>query len=90
LHALNYVAPETIWQYGDMMPQIHFSENAYQFPSTPKFGILTNRISPEELTLIKATYNVKEIGSYDLNQAKEGSKQYNDRLTNTFYILTKK
>jgi len=90
LHALNYVAPETIWQYGDMMPQIHFSENAYQFPSTPKFGILTNRISPEELTLIKATYNVKEIGTYDLNQAKEGSKQYNDRLTNTFYILTKK
>ncbi|MBQ0767755.1 MAG: glycosyltransferase family 39 protein [Bizionia sp.] len=90
LYSFKYVAPETIWQYGNMIPQIQYHNNEFQFPLESKFGVLTNRISTEDLSLLKAKFNVKEVSTYNLNQAKEGTKQYNDRLTNTFYILSKK
>ncbi|TYB80191.1 phospholipid carrier-dependent glycosyltransferase [Bizionia saleffrena] len=90
LYSFKYVAPETIWQYGDMIPRIPYKNNAFQFPSESKFGVLTNLLSAEDLKLLKDNFNVKEVETYDLNQAKEGTQHYNDRLTNTFYILSEK
>lgn len=90
VYALNYVAPESIWQYGDMVTQIHRDATGYLFPKEKTFGILFNVMSPSEKEKITSKYHVHEVGIYNLNQAPQGSKQYNERLLNTFYILTKK
>lgn len=90
LYALNYVAPESIWQYGGMLPQINRNDAGYLFPLENKFGILFNAMSATEKEMITAKYNIRDMGVYNLNQAPKNSKQYNERLLNSFYILTKK
>ncbi|WP_044399548.1 glycosyltransferase family 39 protein [Lacinutrix sp. Hel_I_90] len=90
LYALNYVAPESIWQYGGMLPQINRNDAGYIFPLENKFGILFNAMSPTEKEMITSKYNIRDMGVYNLNQAPKSSKQYNERLLNSFYILTKK
>ncbi len=90
LYAFNYIAPETIWDYGDVIDQIPKRDNAYIFPLEKEFGILVNDMTEKEEVLLKADHNLKEISTYDLNQAKKGTKQYNKRLFSTYYILTKK
>ena len=86
LYALNYVAPETIWQYGDIIPQVQINK----LPLNNEFGLLVHTISEEEKTLLKEKYTLTEVTTYDLNHYNKNSKQYNDRLFGTFYILKKK
>ncbi|WAC03531.1 hypothetical protein N7U66_08645 [Lacinutrix neustonica] len=81
---------ESVWQYGDMVTPIQRGDTGYLFPKENTFGILFNVISPLEKERITSKYHIKDMGIYNLNQASQGSKQYNERLLNTFYILTKK
>ena len=90
LYAFNYIAPETIWDYGDIITQIPIKDKAHVFPTEREFGILVNDMSSENEALLREKYSVKEVTTYDLNQAEKGAKQYNKRLFSTYYILTKK
>ncbi|WP_452224218.1 ArnT family glycosyltransferase [Lacinutrix chionoecetis] len=90
LYALNYIAPETIWSYGDVVPEVSRTNDGYVFPLENKFGILVNAMSPENETEIRETYEIKKMTDYDLNHFGGASKQNNPRLKSTFYILTKK
>lgn len=90
LYAYNYIAPESIWDYGDIIPQIPTKDGTYLFPSDNEFGILVNAMTPNQETILKKHYNIKEVTTYDLNHAKKGTKQYNKRLFSKYYILTKK
>ena len=86
LYALNYLAPETIWQYGDIIPQVQ-SKN---LPLSNEFGLLVNSMTEEDKAILKEKYILTEVTTYDLNHYNKDSKQYNDRLFSTFYILNKK
>ncbi|WP_034057483.1 ArnT family glycosyltransferase [Lacinutrix jangbogonensis] len=90
LFAINYIAPETIWDYGDIIPEIKREAKAYVFPKDNTFGILVNAMSPENEVEIRNKYTMKEIGTYDLNHFGSSSKQNNTRLKSVFYILTLK
>ena len=90
LYAINYIAPETIWDYGDIIPEVKREAKGYVFPIENKFGILVNAMSPENEAEIRTNYNVKEMASYDLNHFGSTSKQNNPRLKSVFYILEKK
>lgn len=86
LYAFNYIAPESIWQYGTIIPQTYINS----LPLANEFGMLVNAMSTEEESILKQKYTIKEITTYDLNHAKKGTKQYNKRLFSTYYILKKK
>ena len=90
IYGLNYVSPEMIWQFGDKIPSIKRVDGQLKFPNEPKFGLLANGIKPKDQEHIKMHYNIEEIATYDLNQASPESSNYNGRLMNHYYILTKK
>ncbi|MGB2685037.1 MAG: glycosyltransferase family 39 protein, partial [Olleya sp.] len=90
LYAIDYVSPETIWQYGAKIPQIKQENNAYNFPLEAEFGVLSNGINPKNQAILFKKYNIKEMAIYDLNESEPDSKQYKDRLINTYYYFTKK
>lgn len=89
IYAINYIAPEMLWEYGDKIPKLK-KNDAIIFPSEKEFGLLTNRINAEDLELIKNTFCIKEQHFYDLNVSEKGSRAYNERLQNDFYILVRK
>lgn len=86
LYAFNYIAPETIWDYGDIIPY----KNLANLPTERKFGFLINAMLPEEQQALEKIYTLKEVATYDLNHTQKGNKQYNKRLFSTYYIATKK
>jgi len=90
LYAIDYVSPETIWQYGAKIPQIKQENNAYNFPLEAEFGVLSNGINPKNQAILFEKYNIKEMAIYDLNESEPDSKQYKDRLINTYYYFTRK
>ena len=90
LYAINYIAPETIWDYGDIIPEVKRESKRYVFPKDNKFGILVNAMSPENEAEIRSNYNVNKIATYDLNHFGSDSNQNNPRLKSVFYILEKK
>ena len=90
LYAINYIAPETIWDYGAVIPEIELKDKAYIFPNDKRFGILVNAMSPENEDEIRSKYNMKALGEYDLNHFGSASNQNNPRLKSIFYILEKK
>ncbi|WP_299251538.1 glycosyltransferase family 39 protein [uncultured Lacinutrix sp.] len=90
LYAVNYIAPETIWDYGNSIPEIEYKNDRYTFPKENKFGILVYEMSAENEAQIRANYEVKEMATYDLNRFGSNSNQNNPRLKSVFYILTKK
>ncbi|WP_452220346.1 ArnT family glycosyltransferase [Lacinutrix salivirga] len=90
IYGLNYIAPETIWQYGDKIPAIQRVGKTLQLPLDEEFGMLANGINPEDQAYLKQHYTIKKLRAYDLNQASKDSKQYNSRLFSNYYLLTKK
>ncbi|AUC82110.1 glycosyltransferase family 39 protein [Lacinutrix sp. Bg11-31] len=90
LYAINYIAPETIWDYGNVIPEIRQEAKGYVFPLENKFGILVYKMSAENEAEIRANYEVEEMTTYDLNYFGSASNQNNPRLKSVFYILTKK
>jgi len=90
IYAFNYIAPETIWDYGAVMPQINQIENRYVFPPDNTFGIVVNTMSSENKTEILSKYNIIEIANYDLNYFGSTSNQNNPRLKSVLYILERK
>lgn len=90
LYAYNYIAPETIWNYGGIIKQIPVKNKKYIFPTDSEFGLLVNDMTEKQKTILNTNFDVKEITTYDLNFAKKDSKQYNKRLFSTYYIVSKK
>lgn len=90
VYAFNYVSPETIWQYGEKIPQIKSENNTYNFPKETEFGVLANGINPEDQAILFENYTIKKIATYDLNESEPESKQYKDRLINNYYHFKKK
>ena len=84
-------APETIWQYGDKIPTIFSLNSENDFPKENKFGLIsTQSLTEEDLSLIQSYFNIKKEDHFDLNESEKDSRQYKDRLTFDYYILTKK
>ena len=90
LYAYNYIAPETIWNYGGIIKQIPVKDNVYVFPTKAEFGILVNDMTEKQKDILYTNFNVKEITTYDLNHAEKDSKQYNKRLFSRYFIVSKK
>ncbi|RAJ12979.1 ArnT family glycosyltransferase [Olleya aquimaris] len=90
VYAFNYVPPETIWQYGEKIPQIKIGETTYKFPLETEFGVLANGISPEDQAVLIENYNIEKLDTYDLNESEPGSKQYKERLISNYYLFKKK
>ena len=90
VYQFNYISPEMIWQYGHKIPDIKLENGTIKLPKESTFGLLTIGISPEDKEILQSKYNFKEVYKYDLNQLSKDSKQYKDRLTTNYYILTRK
>ncbi len=90
VYAFNYVSPETIWQYGEKIPQIKVDNTTYNFPIESEFGVLANGISPEDQAILFEKYTIKKVATYDLNESEPDSKQYKDRLINNYYYFKEK
>lgn len=90
LYAYNYIAPETIWNYGGIIKQIPVKDKTYVFPTKAEFGILVNDMTEKQKDILYTNFDVKEITTYDLNHSEKDSKQYNKRLFSTYYIVSKK
>jgi 4-amino-4-deoxy-L-arabinose transferase-like glycosyltransferase len=90
-YELNSFTPEIIWDYGFSIPNLLNEEtNKLNLPSESKFGLLASEtdsiVSKKEFK----NYNLKKVSHIDLNHVPSESKKHNDRLTRTYYIVTKK
>ena len=90
VYGSNYVSPEMIWLYGDVLPSIADDNDELHFPKDNRFGLLAREFTDTELQSIGELYNIDFVRTYDINMADSSSKKHNDRLVNTYYILTKK
>ncbi len=87
LYHLDYVAPEVIWNYGDIIKRIK-SEGKLELPSDAAFLLLTNKESPQDYDSLK-DYTIEALGSYDLNIAEPDTRSHRARLVNTLYLVKK-
>lgn len=90
IYGLNYVAPEIIWQYGDVIPALKRVKGTIKQPLEHKFGLLYNTISAKDQAYLKQHYTIEKLREYDLNRGDKNSKQYNTRLFSNYFLLTKK
>jgi hypothetical protein len=90
VYSMNYIAPEIIWQFGAKIPSIKDENDAINFPKESTFGILSNEINQEDLTVLEEKYHLEKKASYDLNTFDTLSKKYNNRLKADYYILTER
>ncbi|WP_353777964.1 glycosyltransferase [Winogradskyella sp. 3972H.M.0a.05] len=90
VYTLGGVSPEIIWQFGDKLKSIKTSENGLQFPDEDTFGLLVQSLSDKDKALLSEQYTMTLKEHFDLNTASKDSRNYRDRLTNDYYILTKK
>jgi len=90
VYKINSISPEMIWQFGDKIPSIKEDNGSIQLPAENEFGLLASNLSAEDDTYLRSLYTVEKKATYDLNQVSPNAKKYNERLVNTYYILTKK
>ncbi|WP_434035364.1 ArnT family glycosyltransferase [Formosa sp. 4Alg 33] len=90
VYGMNYVSPEMLFLYGDVLPIIKDDEHELQFPRETRFGLLTNELNTSEKDMIEALYTMQLVKTYDLNAADPTSRKHNSRLVNYYYILNKK
>jgi 4-amino-4-deoxy-L-arabinose transferase-like glycosyltransferase len=91
LYGENYISPEMLWYYGDVIPFISFHNSLDNLPKDNKFGLLTKEtLDKNTLNTLEGIYNIEKITTYNLNRFPEDSKQYNDRLLNVYYIFERK
>ncbi|GGW74080.1 4-amino-4-deoxy-L-arabinose transferase-like glycosyltransferase [Winogradskyella epiphytica] len=86
LYHLDYVAPETIYNYGDKIPNLK-TEEGFIVPEEKEFRLLTTSTNPEDIEALSHLYTIEFEATYDLNFSKNG---YNKRLVNQLYKLTRK
>lgn len=90
-YEMNSFTPEIIWDYGFSMPiLLNEKTNKLNLPLESKFGLLVSEtdsiVSKKEFK----NYNLKKVSYIDMNHVPSDSKKHNDRLTRTYYIVTKK
>ncbi|MHA7943406.1 ArnT family glycosyltransferase [Formosa sp. 3Alg 14/1] len=90
VYGMNYVSPEMLFLYGDVLPIIKDDEHELQFPNETRFGLLANELNTSEKDMIEALYTMQLVKTYDLNVADPSSRKHNSRLVNYYYILNKK
>jgi len=83
--------PEIVWDYGHSISVLmNEKTNKLNLPSESKFGLLASEtdsvFSKKELK----NYTLKKIAIIDLNRVPKESKKHNERLTRSYYIVTKK
>jgi len=91
VYGTNYISPETLWYYGGKIPFISLNDGFDQLPKERKFGLLAKEaIDDSTLNNLQERFTIQEITTYNLNRVPEGSKQYNDRLLNVYYVFERK
>lgn len=90
VYSINYIAPEIIWQFGGKIPSIKDENDEIIFPKESTFGILSNKINQEDLTVLEEKYHLEKKTSYDLNTFDTLSKKYNNRLKADYYVVTER
>ena len=90
VYTLGGVSPEIIWQYGDKIKSIKTPEQGLHFPDDVSFGLLVQSLSDRDKALLSEQYDLVLKEHFDLNTASKDSRNHRDRLTNDYYILTKK
>lgn len=86
LYSIDYVAPEVIYNYGDKIQSIT-TEEGFIIPEEKQFRLLTTTSNPEDIEAFSKLYHIEFEATYDLNFS---SKDYNSRLVNQLYKLTRK
>lgn len=90
MYHLGAISPEMIWDYGNKIPQIQLKDANFIFPKENQFGLLADKLSPEQERVIKEIYSIKVIDTFDLNTVEPKARQYKNRLKSVFYVLSKK
>lgn len=91
LYGYKHISPEMLWYYGGKIPFIYLNDGLDNLPNENKFGLLTTEFLEDNiLNEFQALYKIEKITTYNLNRVSEDSRQYNDRLLNTYYIFERK
>ncbi|HNQ28148.1 MAG TPA: glycosyltransferase, partial [Aquaticitalea sp.] len=86
VYGMDYVSPEIIWYYGDIIKPLKMADGSYSFPNEKQFGIIGSGLNEKDRHALQKRYHIEEKASFDLNPT-IGSR-HNDRLIGEFYILT--
>ncbi|HLV15804.1 MAG TPA: glycosyltransferase family 39 protein [Xanthomarina sp.] len=91
IYGTTYVSPEMLWYFGGKLTFIELNDSLEKFPKEKKFGLLAKEALDETiLNKLQEHFFIKNIRTYNLNRASEGSKQYNDRLLNVYYVFERR
>ena len=91
VYGYEYVPPETIWHFGDKIPIINSDSTQLNFPHEETFILvapLENKL--KEDSLIRARYDIEELGALDLNLIQPDFRDFNPRKASNYYLLHSK
>lgn len=91
VYGYEYVPPETIWHFGDKIPIIKSDSTQLNFPNEETFILvapLENKL--KEDSLIRARYDIEELGALDLNLIQPDFRDFNPRKASNYYLLHSK
>ena len=91
VYGYDYVPPETIWHFGDKIPIIKSDSTQLNFPNEETFILvapLENKL--KEDSLIRARYDIEELGALDLNLIQPDFRDFNPRKASNYYLLHSK
>jgi 4-amino-4-deoxy-L-arabinose transferase-like glycosyltransferase len=90
LYSIGKLSPETIWEFGQKIPEIRADDSLFPFPKESSFGILCNDIDHMDMEGFEERYKVTLIDTFDLNRKEPGSRGYRNRMINYYYVLSPK
>ena len=91
VYGYDYVPPETIWHFGDKIPIINSNSTQLNFQNEESFILiapLENKL--KEDSLIRARYDIEELGALDLNLIQPDFRDFNPRKSSNYYLLHSK
>ncbi|WP_274475927.1 ArnT family glycosyltransferase [Mangrovimonas aestuarii] len=91
IYGLEEPSPEIIWSFGEKIQAIKNEDSTISHPHLETFGLLSSEYDlKKNIDLLQSKYQIKEVGSFDLNTAASNSRSYKTRLHKNLYILTRR
>lgn len=90
VYVLDIITPETVWDYGGIVPLVEEKDSTYILPTDNKFGLLVNDKSLIEKGNYNENYNITYKTTYDINIGKLNTRKHKVRYINYYYIFQKK
>ncbi len=85
---VNGFTPEIIWDYKGTIPELMIDGQPKNITDTT-FGLLVSSEDEDSCRIKMRGYSFKKLATVDLNNVAPGNKQYNARLTRSYFLVKK-